>query len=295
MTGVFMRQLPGKFFSFVGAIAFWLLLLILCYLSLAPVPVLQSPEAIARKVKALHETAAIWVPHLDIDKGKVRQRHSSLFEKVEQGEVLTEAESKEYRLLYQGLLLEYQNLFSHLDSQLIAVTNLAMDQSNNVGGQGVEGHHDHHDQSSRNNFSEIEKSFAFLERKSVQQQPLFSLSRVRHAIYIYKNLNDILFHLATVPHTKSVPYHAVDSDLTPVQQSFESMLKSFKSAQFMQINSGEYQRKVADALQEYEKLVLHSEQTVHLHLSATELKLVGHWAGWQSLTPGVNRRAKNKN
>ena len=272
---------------------FFLLLVILCYLSFSPLPAQQTHETINRKIKALHETAAIWVPHLDIDKGKVRQEHLSLFEKVEKGQLLDENESHQYRILYQGLLLEHQNFFSHFDSQLAAITNLGMDQQNNIGGHGVEGHHDHHDQSSRNNFAEIARSYAILQKKSFQKNPLFSFVRVKNAIFIYKNLNDILFHLATVPHTKSIPYHAV-SESIPEQRGFEFMLQHFKAAQFMLVNSGDYQKEVAHSLAEYEQLVLLSEKVVHQHLSEFELKLVGSWGGWQSLTPRVSENVSVK-
>lgn len=285
-----MRLFLNKIFTFIGWIIFFLLLVILCYLSLSPVPHQQSAEIIAKKVNALHETAAVWVPHLDIDEGKVRQAHLPLFEKVEKGKPLTEAETQEYRQLYQALLLQHQNFFSHFDAQLVAITNLGMDQPNNVGGQGIEGHHDHHDESSRNNFSEIEASYMVLDEISHQLHTFFSFKRVNHAIAIYKNLNDILFHLATVPHTKSIHYHPAGNHLSADHQRFEHMLYKFKSAQFVIINSVEYQKNIHDALDEYEKLVLHSEKIVHQHLSPLELKLVGYWGGWQSLTPRVHKR-----
>lgn len=284
-----MRLLLNKIVKFLSGVVFFVLLVFLCYLSFSPTPVAHSPEAINRKVKALHETAAVWVPHLGIDKGKVRQQHLPLFEKVEEGQMLDENESHQYRLLYQSLLLEHQSFFSHFDSQLSAITNLGMDQQNNVGGHGIEGHHDHHDQSSRNNFAEIERSYAVLHEKSFQKSPWFSFARVKNAIFIYKNLNDILFHLATVPHTKSIAYHAV-SGSTHEQQGFEFMLQHFKAAQFVPVNSDLYKQQVGMSLVEYEKLVSLSEKLVHQHLSEFELKLVGSWGGWQSLTPPVSDR-----
>lgn len=287
-----MRLFISKIFRCLVYLAFFLLLIILCYLSFAPVPTQHSPEALESKIKGLHETAAIWVPHFDIDDGELRSQYKNLFEKVETGQLLTAEEGQEYRQLYQGLLLEHQAFFRHFDSQLIAVTDLGMDQQNNVGSHGIEGHHDHHDESSRNNFAHIEKSYAVLEKNALSGKSFFSVSRIKNAIYIYKNLNDILFHVATVPHTKSIHYHALSGDISAERKIFEAMLQSLKEAQFMEVNSPEYQDRIRSALGEYKQLVLISEARVHQHLSPMELKFVGYWGGWQSLTPSINDKVK---
>jgi hypothetical protein len=284
-----MRLFISRILQYLLYMVFLFLLIILCYLSFAPVPLQQSPEALEIKVKNLHETAAIWVPHFDIDKGALRSQYLDLFEKVETGQQLGVEEGREYRQLYQGLLLEHQTFFSHFDSQLIAITDLGMDQQNNVGSHGIEGHHDHHDESSRNNFIQIEKSYAVLQQNNFGNN-FFSVNRIKNAIYIYKNLNDILFHLATVPHTKSIHYHAVSGDVSDERKIFEAMLQSLKEAQFMDVNSPEYQARIHLALIHYRQLVLISEELVYQHLSPIELKLVGNWGGWQSLTPKVSDR-----
>lgn len=286
----FLKKLLKYFFYLI----LLLLILALVYLWRAPVPAPQSAAVISSKVKALHETASIWVPHLDIDKGELRAAHLPLFEKVERGQTLTEEEGKQYRQLYQQLLLENQTFFSHFDSQLAAITDLGMDQHNNVGGLGIEGHHDHHDQSSRNNFDQIEKSFEFLKFHSVSNNNHFSLGRIKHAIFIYKNMNDILFHLATVPHTKSINYHPLAGDLSLGRKLFESMLLHFKAAQFLEVNSDEYKKEIALALNEYRDLVLISEAMVQRSLSPLELKVVGSWGGWQSLTSKVSDKVNKE-
>ncbi len=276
------------FRSFFYLLLFFLLLSLLCYFAFVPVPTRQSSELLDKKIQGLHETAAIWVPHFDIDDGALRNQYAVLFEKVETGQQLTPEQGLEYRQLYQQLLRQNQAFFSHFDSQLIMATDLAMDQQNNVGGQGVEGCHDHHDESSRNNFMQVEASYAVLQNNKSATNRFFSITRIKHAIGIYKNLNDILFHLATVPHTKSIPYQEIPGEISAERRIFESMLQAFKSAQFMEVNSPEYQAEIRMALSEYKQLVLISEELVLQHLSPFELKLVGNWGGWQSLTPRVS-------
>ncbi len=286
----FLKKLLKYFFYLI----LLLLILALGYLWLAPVPAPQSAATISSKVKALHETASIWVPHLDIDKGQLRAAHLPLFEKVETGQLLTEEEGKQYRQLYQQLLLENQTFFSHFDSQLAAITDLGMDQHNNVGGLGIEGHHDHHDQSARNNFDQIEKSLLLLKADSNNSRSGFSISRIKNAIFIYKNMNDILFHLATVPHTKSIHYHPLAGEFASERKIFESMLAHFKTAQFILVNSDEYKYEIKSALEQYNQLVLASEAIVHQSLSPVELKVVGNWCGWQSLTPKVSDKVNKE-
>lgn len=282
-----MQLFISRILQFLQYAIFFIFLVILCYLSFTPVPSQQSAETLEIKIGNLHQTAAVWVPHFDIDKGKLRSQHLNLFEKVETGQPLTIEEGQKYRQLYQGLLLEHQTFFSQFDSQLVAVTDLGMDQQNNVGNHGIAGHHDHHDESSRNNFIEIEKSFEILQKNNAKNS-FFSINRIQNAISIYKNLNDILFHLATVPHTKSIYYHKLSGDISSDRKIFESMLQSFKTAQFMRVNSPEYQANVRSALNDYRELVLLSEELVHSHLSPIELTFVGQWDGWQSLTPKVS-------
>jgi hypothetical protein len=107
-------------------------------------------------------------------------------------------------------------------------------------------------------------------------------------------MNDILFHLATVPHTKSIYYHAQTGDLSLERKLFESMLLHFKAAQFLEVNSDEYKKEIALALNEYRNLVLISETMVQRSLSPLELKVVGSWGGWQSLTPKVSDKVNKE-
>lgn len=283
----------GRFFNRLANclmyLVFWCLLILVCSLSITSVPVPLASGFISNHVTALYQAASIWVPHFEIDNGQLRNQHKPLFEKVEQDLPLSEIECENYRKLYQDLLLKNQHRFGQLDTQLSVVENLAMTEKNNVGGFGVEGKHDHHDLSSRNNFTEIHKSVHYLQQNSHNKDWIFSLSRVEQALSIYKNLNDVLFHLGTVPHTKSVAHIPLDVDAgEPMQKLFESMLFHFKQAQFLVINSPEYREQLKLALDEYQQLVEMNQRIVHENLSSLELKLVGNWGGWRSLTPDVS-------
>ena len=107
-------------------------------------------------------------------------------------------------------------------------------------------------------------------------------------------MNDILFHLSTVPHTKSIHYHELTGELSPERKIFEFMLLHFKAAQFLDVNSEEYKTEIASALDKYSELVLISEAVVHQSLSPVELKITGEWSGWQSLTPKVSEKVKQE-
>lgn len=287
-----MLRMLKSLMNLLQYIALIMLLMLLLILSLLPSPEFRNANEIAVKIKGLHETAAIWVPHYEIDGGKLRASHQSLFEKVETLQSLSGEESHLYRRLYQTLLQENQKQFHRFDSQLAALTDVGMNQVNNIGGHGIEGHHDHHDRSSRNNIEAVEKSYAVLRENPYRPGDIFSIERVKQALFIYKNLNDILFHLATVPHTKSIPYEQPVVKMSSSRELFESSLRHFKQAQFVDVNSIVFSGEIELALNDYIHLVEDSQSLVHSHLSSMELKLVGEWGGWQSLTPSVSERVE---
>lgn len=248
-------------------------------------PPVTSAAAITQKVDALYEAAAIQVPHA-IDKGALRQEHEHLFVAVEQGETLPLDASNQYRKLYQELLVKKQFLFRQYDAQLTVLKDHALHHPNNLGGTGIQGEHDHHDASARENARELFHSRAWLKANPYSSG--FSPMRVFMAITAYKNLNDILFHLAIVPQTASVQYQAPPAPVADTfAQEFETALYAFKLAQFETVNSSNYQIYVQEALNHYDQLVLMMQETVVQNLSPLERKFVGEWGGWQSLTPQV--------
>ncbi len=283
-----MRTIISALARYFTYLVFWLLLVLICCLSFLSVPTPLPSQYLSWHISGLHRLASIQTPHFHIDNGQLREKHKNLFEKVEQRQPLSGNECENYRQLYQQLLLMDQHKFSMFDTQLSVVNNLAMTEKNNVGGFGVEGTHDHHDLSSRNNFSEIYDSVNYLQQHPYNQDWIFSWRRVEQAIFIYKNLNDVLFHLATVPHTKSVPYMPLYSNAEPMQQLFESILLHFKQAQFLIINTPEYNHQLGLALNKYQELIEMNQAIIYQNLSPLELKLVGNWGGWRSLTPAVS-------
>ncbi len=250
-------------------------------------PPIASASLITQKVDALYEAAAIQVPHF-IDKGALRQEYAHLFVTVEQGKSLSTEESNQYRKLYQELLAKKQFLFSYYDSQLTVLSDHALHHANNLGGTGIQGKHDHHDASARENAREL-----FQRRIWLSANPHtsgFSPERAFMALAAYKDLNDILFHLSIVPQTASVYYQAPPAPVAdPFDQKFETALYAFKLAQFENVNSSNYQIYVTEALNHYDQLVLIMQETIVQSLSPLERKFVGEWGGWQSLTPQIER------
>lgn len=257
------------------------LLAALSYVALTYDPPPLSAEAVRERVDRLNEGAAVQVPHFSLDDGTTRAKHLELFQRVEQGQVLSGEQSAQYRLVYQELLRRHQRRLRRFDRNLTVLPDVGMQVRNNVDGRGIQGSHDHHDESSRSNFRDLRDALHQLETDG-------SAGSVRHAIYAYKDLRDILLHLATAPQTKSILYQEPEA---PPRDSldvlFENVLREYKLAQFEAVNSPGYTEHVANALDSYDRLVLAVQERVYAHLSPLERTLAGTWIGWQSLSPGV--------
>jgi len=236
-----------------------------------------SADAIRRKTDEINQAAAITVPH-GFDDGAVRHQHVPLFEAVEQGRELSSAESTEYRRAYQDIIFRKQSTLRRFDRQLTVLPNVDMDRPNNVGGLGIEGSHDHHDASMRANLLALEA-----ELQTIEAPASSSRARVWAAISAYKNATDILSHLATVPHTKSVAYRPPPAAPTEIEQQGELLLQDFKQAQFAPVNGTEYWAALWRGLDRFDLLLLRVQTTVNSGLSATERRLAGRWDSTQSL------------
>jgi hypothetical protein len=245
-------------------------------------PKLSAAE-IGAKVDLLNEKAAIYTPHFDLGR-KTRDAHQALFEKVERGEQLTAEESAEYRVLYQLILRDKQNELSKLDKQLTVLTDYEPDAKNNVGTLGIEGSHDHHDASAGANLVELREDLARLEYAGGVAGPV---TRVRAAIAAYKDLDDILFHMAIAPQTKSVP-RAPETPADELQAQFEPMMEHFKRAQFELVNSPAYLSEIRQALDRFDALVVMVQDRVYAKLGPVERSLSGQWGSWRSLTPPIH-------
>jgi hypothetical protein len=271
-----MRRRAGKVLGW--CVAFLALVFVLLCLPFNP-PKLSARE-IGARVDLLNEKAAVATPHFDLGR-KTRDANLALFEKVERGQQLTAEESASYRVLYQLILRDKQRELSKLDHQLTVLTDYHIGEKNNVGTYGIEGSHDHHDASAAANLAELRGDLARLESATGVGG---SFTRVRAAICAYKDLNDILLHMAIAPHTKSVP-RVPEAPGDELQAQFETMMEHFKRAQFELVNSPAYRAEVRQALDRFDALVVLVQDRVYAHLGPVERSLAGTGGSWRSLPP----------
>lgn len=251
-------------------------------------PPAWTAEEIRQRVDLLNDIAA-QTPHKRLASKETLERNRALFERVERGTELTIDESAEYRILYQGILKDNQTYLRLFDWDLTVLPNVRMSEANNVGDHGISGHHDHHDASARANFKNVESSLDAIRSAS---GAFASITRIVNATVAYKDLNDVLFHLATAPETKSVGYERLSTIGDPLVQKFETHLSDFKQAQFQPVNSAAYIRNLHEALIGYDQLVLSAQEIIYQHLSPWERTLAGRWGSWQSLMPPIDENAK---
>jgi hypothetical protein len=235
---------------------------------------------IADRVDLLNEKAAIVTPHKELGK-KIRAENLALFEKVERGQELTPEESAAYRVLYQTILNQKQHELSLLDAELQVRTNYKPEAQNNVGTHGIEGTHDHHDDSAGANLAALRDDLARLESASGLTG---SYTRVRAALSAWKNLDDVILHMATAPQTKSV-HREPQTPVDALQEHFEPMMAHFKRAQFEPVNSPAYAAEVHAALDRYDALVALVQDRIYARLGPLERSLSGQWGSWRSLAP----------
>ena len=165
-----------------------------------------------------------------------------------------------------------------------------MNVKNNTDGFGIEGDHDHHDYSGRENFKKIIES---LEKIGSLKSNLISLEKIIQVNSVYKNATDILLHFATIPQTKSTLY--VEPEIyndQPINMLFENILKEFKLCQFSRVNSSDYITHLHAALTYYDQLILYIQSYIHENTNLIERKLAGRWLSIQTLSPGVDEEIK---
>ncbi|MES1264157.1 MAG: hypothetical protein ABUU24_00725, partial [Variovorax sp.] len=199
-------------------------------------------------------------------------------------------ESAKYRLLYQSILNDKQHELSLLDGQLTVLTNYKLDEKNNVGTMGIEGAHDHHDASAGANLVALWEDLAKLDHS---EGALSSYARVRAALAAYKDLDDIVLHMATAPQTKSVPREP-QQPTDDLQAKYEPMMAHFKRAQFEPVNSPGYIAEVHQALDNYAALVVLVQDRVYDKLGPFERSLVGRWGSWRTLAPPLRGVTANR-
>lgn len=244
-----------------------------------------SPEEVSHRVDVLNEAAAVTAPHTQFG-DSIRAAHIDLFQRVEGGAELAEQQSVAYRKLYQQILHDNQRFLSLFDRQLTVLKDHGLEHHNNVGSEGIAGAHDHHDASARANFERLEASLARIEQASgVTGGPV----RIIRAAQAYKDLTDIMLHMATAPHTVSIPYAAPEAPpRDALAADFETLMRNFKQAQFAPVNSPAYIEGVHRALDAYDSMVLNVQSRIRDSLHPIERTLAGRWLGWQSLTPPLS-------
>lgn len=256
------------------------------YVALKFDPPPLAPGAISGKVDRINEGAGVIVPHKSLDDGKTRAQHLELFQQVESGAALSQADSDRYRVIYQELLARHQRFLSLFDGNLTVLHDVGMSLANNVHGKGIDGSHDHHDASARSNFRDMRDAMA---RVASAGGPLAWFVRIKNAVSANKDLMDILLHLATAPQTKSVPYMApAVQPGDPIEAMFEDVLREFKLAQFEPVNSPGYNAHIVLALNHYDRLVRGVQDAEYAHLGPLERTLAGTWSGWQALSPDAD-------
>lgn len=266
-----------------------LLLAFVVFLFLPYDPPKWTAQDIAHRVDLLNEKAAIDTPHHTLGK-KIRAENLALFEKVESGQPLTPEETATYRVLYQSILNQKQHELSLLDDQLTVLTNYMPEAPNNVGTRGIEGSHDHHDASSGANLAALRNDLARMKSAS---GVMASFTRARAAIDAWKDLDDIILHMATAPQTKSVP-RLSEAPSDEIQSQYESMMFHFKRAQFEPVNSPAYAANVHQALNHYVAIVLVVQDEIHAGLGPVERSLAGRWGSWRSLAPSLRGIATSR-
>jgi hypothetical protein len=247
-------------------------------------PPARTPSEISALADIVNEASSVIVPHKTLGK-KIRFENLDLFKRVEDGEELTEAESETYRKLYQQIILNNQTFFKTYDHQVTPLQDVGMDMTNNAGGKGIAGLHDHHDVSARENLDLLKANLANLEGASGITGPFVRIISTAKA---NKNLTDLMLHFGTVPQTVSVPYVATAVDpADTLGSNFENMLREYKTAQFAPVNSPAFANALHSALGAYDKMIIEVQDRIRAKLGPVERTLAGRWLSWQSLTPSI--------
>lgn len=274
-------------------IAKWAAIAIALLLALGLAFILSMPHGphSARDVRLytslLNEIAAIDVPHNSFLSDGQRAANSDLLRRVESGNELTSQQSRIYRQLIQDTLLDHQSRLVWLDSGLTVMPDVGMADTNNIGGTGIPGRHDHHDISARRNFSDLTTAVQRLETANGVTAPIV---RVFNANRAYKNLTDIILHLAVAAHSVSVEYVPSDQEAErgTMAADFESMLMAYKIAQFAPVNSPTYTAQIGRAMDAYDRIVLAVQARINQRLSPLEQRLAGRWLALHTIAPQPN-------
>lgn len=263
------RRLLGGFFLCIPA-------------GLAAVIALQPATPFTRseiqaRVAALWRYGAIEVPHQMAPSDDPAR---PLMARVAAGEVLDAAESATYRRAMQAVLADHQRLFAALDNNLCLASNAGDGTQNNVGGTGIAGQHDLHAASAVSNFDEMQADLTQLAAAG-------PMRKIYLANEAYKNLTDLMVHLAPAMHSVVVaraPALSEGGDPT-LARSFTAFQSAMTEASFADINSAAYLTAVTNAQRAYADLVGQVQTQITHQLSPLEHKIAGRWLAIQGIQP----------
>jgi hypothetical protein len=236
-----------------------------------------TSDEMAQRVAALWRYGAVDVP---AQMAKTDDPAAALMAKVAAGQVLDAAQSATYRRAIQSVLAEHQTLFALLDNNLCLVQDAGADEANNVGGTGIAGLHDLHAASAASNFDELQADLAELASAG-------ALRRIYLANEAYKDLTDLMVHLAPATHSVVVgEAPALPAEAEPeLAQNFETFRSAMRMASFAPVNSPDYLAAVARAQLAYAALALMVQDRVTTRLSPLEQKIAGRWLALQGVQP----------
>lgn len=235
-----------------------------------------SRVEMAVRVAALWRYGAVDVPQGMAAKDDPAQ---DLMAKVAAGTVLNAQDSAQYRRAMQAVLADNQRLFRLLDNNLCLVRDAA-GSANNVGGTGIAGLHDLHSASALSNYTELQSDLAALDSAG-------SLRRIYLANEAYKDLTDLMVHLAPAMHSvvlAEAPALPADSDPELAAQ-FDGFRTAMQTASFAPINSPPYLDAVSAAQAAYTDLAMTVQARITARLSPLEQKIAGRWLAVQSVQP----------
>jgi hypothetical protein len=240
---------------------------------------MQPSAPMSRASLAAHSAALFRYGAVDVPQ-QLAGESDDVMRRVAAGDLLSTTESAAYRQQIQAVLAAHQTLFSSLDNNLIFAVDFAATDPNNCGGAGIAGKHDLHAASAASNFAELDADLQALENAGM-------LRRIYLANEAYKDLTDLMVHLA--PATHSVVAGAAPALPTDADQSrallFETFRHAMTRASFAPINSPEYQSAIALALLAFTDLAVNVQTQVTTHLSPLEQRIAGRWLAIQSVSP----------
>lgn len=234
-----------------------------------------QPE-IAIRAQALFRYGAVEVPHGLLPKGDPM---APLFAQVALGAALDSAQSAAYRARFQQVLFAYQPLFRALDDDLHLAQDAGMTMGNNIGTMGIAGRHDLHAASAKANFTELAQGLAALPHAGAVRKILL-------ANQSYKDLTDLMVHLAPAVHSVDLTDNPALPDLDPaLSRPFDTFRTALKRAEFAPVGSADYRNAIAEGVTAYAGLVGEVQRQITANLTPLEQKLAGRWLSLQSVSP----------